>query len=129
MAGVEPALLQSIVIGCRIGREREKARHQALFAGPPALSDQTFGMFRIFDVPMPVIVALVARDELAVEVDANAIRIGFDRQFAVSIADGHGIMISVQGDAELARGNTREGASAIIGVRVERPEMRSLLHQ
>src|SRR4029077_7321929 len=66
---------------------------------------------------------------LVVEVDANAVRIGFDRQFAVSIADGHGIMIGVQGDAELARGKTREGTAECIRGRVERPEMRSFLHQ
>src|SRR6516165_11994731 len=128
MAGVEPALLQAIVIGCRIGREPEKARNQALFAGAPALSEQTFGVVGVFDVLMPAIVAGVAGNELVVEVGANPVRIGFDRQSTVSIADGDGIMIGVQSDAELARGNTGEGAGDVIGVRVEWPEMRSFLH-
>src|ERR1700756_1303738 len=86
-------------------------------------------MIGVFDVLMPAIVAAVAGDELVVEVDANAVRMGFDRQSAVSIADRHGIMIGVQGDAELARGNTGEGGGDVIEVRVERPEMRSLLDQ
>src|SRR5215831_13914637 len=41
MAGIEPALLQAVVIGRRVGREREKAQHQALFAGARALRQQS----------------------------------------------------------------------------------------
>jgi hypothetical protein len=52
MAGVESALLQAVVIGCRVGRGCEKAQQQALFAGAPALSDQTLGMVGLFDVLM-----------------------------------------------------------------------------
>src|SRR5262249_28579101 len=78
---------------------------------------------------MPAIVAWVAGDELVIEVDADAVRIGFDRQFAVRIADRDGIMIGVRGDAELARSNTRERACDIIGGWVEGPERRSLLDQ
>jgi hypothetical protein len=37
-------------IRCCIGREREKAQHQALFAGAPVLSEQSFGVVGIFDV-------------------------------------------------------------------------------
>src|SRR5215831_13352154 len=129
MAGIEPALLQAVVIGRRIGREREKAQHQALFAGAPALRQQSLDMVGVFDVLVPTIVASVAGDELVVEVDANPVRISFDRQSTVSIADGDGIMIGVHCDAELARSNTGEGACDVIGMWVERPEMRSFLQQ
>ena len=110
-------------------RGREEAQQQALFAGALALREQSFDVVGVFDVLVPTIVASVAGDELVVEVDANPVRIGFDRQSTVSIADGDGIMIGVHCDAELARSNTGEGACDVIGVWVKRPEMRSFLQQ
>jgi hypothetical protein len=50
MAGIEPALFQAVVIGCRIRRQRQEVHHQALFAGAAALGDQRLGVIRVFDV-------------------------------------------------------------------------------
>src|SRR5262249_17391427 len=71
VAGVEPALLQAVVIGCRIRRQRQEAHHQTLFAGSAALGDQTLGVVWILDVLVTTIAALVTGDELVVEVDAD----------------------------------------------------------
>jgi hypothetical protein len=48
VAGVEPALLQADVIGCRIRRQCQEVHHQTSFAGTGALGDQTLGVVRIF---------------------------------------------------------------------------------
>src|ERR1035438_6616489 len=50
VAGVKPALLQAVIIGCRIWRQRQEVHHQALFPGPAALGNQTVGVVRILDV-------------------------------------------------------------------------------
>jgi hypothetical protein len=64
VAGVEPALLQAVVIGCRIRRQRQEAHHQTLFPSAAALGDQTLGMIRVLDVLMTTIAAWVMGDEL-----------------------------------------------------------------
>ena len=79
--------------------------HQSLFAGTAALGDQTLGVIRILDVFMTTIPARMTGDELVVEVEADPIGIGFDGQTAVSVCGGYGILIGVQGDAELAGGD------------------------
>lgn len=58
--------------------------HQTLFAGTAALGDQTLGVIGILDVLVTTIAARVTGDELVVEVDADPVGIGFDRQSAVS---------------------------------------------
>ena len=103
--------------------------HQALFPGPAALGDQTLGVIRILDVLVPTIAARVTGDELVVEVDADPVGIGFDRQSAVSVCGGDGILIGVQGDAELAGGDTGRSVCEVVGVRVERSQMRTLLRK
>ena len=62
---------------------------------------------------MPAITAGVTGDELIVEVDAEAVRIGFDRQAAVSVGGGNVILIGVQRDAELAGGDAGRGERKI----------------
>ena len=86
-------------------------------------------MVRILDVLVTTIAARVTGDELVVEVDADPVGIGFDRQSAVSVCGGDGILIGVQGDAELAGGNTGRSVRDVVGVRVERSQMRTLLGQ
>src|SRR5580704_783152 len=127
VASVEPVLLD--VIGCRIWRQRQEVHHQALFAGPAALGDQTLGVVRLLDVLVPTIAARVTGDELVVEVDADPVGIGFDRQSAVSECGGDGILIGVQGDSELAGGDTGRSVCKVVGVRVERSQMRTLLRK
>jgi len=58
VAGVEPALLQAVVIGCRIRRQRQEVHHQALFAGTAALGDQTLGVVRLLDILVTTITEL-----------------------------------------------------------------------
>jgi hypothetical protein len=108
VAGVKPALPLAIVIGRRIRRQRQEVHHQALFPGTAALADQTLGVIRILDVLVTTIAARVTGDELVVEVDADPVGIGFDRQSAVSVWGEDGILIGIQGDAELAGGDTVE---------------------
>ena len=79
--------------------------HQSLFARTAALGDQTLGVIRILDVFMTTISARMTSDELVVEVEADPIGIGFDGQTAVSVCGGDGILIGIQGDAELAGGD------------------------
>src|SRR5215471_4907940 len=126
VAGVEPALLQAVVIGCRIGRQSQEVHHQALFAGAAALGDQSFGVVWVFDVLVTAIAAGMAGDKLIVEVDADPVRIGFDRDAAVRVAGRDGILIGIQGDAELAGGDAGRGVGDVVGVRIERSEMRTL---
>ena len=76
VAGVEPALLQAIVIGCRIWRQRQEVHHQALVAGTAALGDQALGVVRILDVLVATIAAQMTGNELVVEVDADPVGIG-----------------------------------------------------
>src|SRR5271169_295401 len=75
------------------------------------------------------IAARVTGDELVVEVDADPVRIGFDRQSAVSVCGGDGILIGVQGDAELAGGDTGRSECDVVGVRVEWSQTRTLSRQ
>jgi len=75
VAGVKPALLQAVIIGCRIGRQRQEVHHPALFAGTAALGDQTLGVVRLLDVLVTTVAARVTGDELVVEVDADPVRI------------------------------------------------------
>ena len=118
VTGVEPALLQALVIGCRIGRQRQEVHHQALFAGATALSDQSFGVVRLLNVLVTAIAARMAGDELVIEVDADPVRIGFDRDAAVRVAGRDGILIGVQSNAELAGGDTDRGVGDVVGVRI-----------
>ena len=129
VASVEPVLLQADVIGCRIRRQCQEVHHQTLFAGPAALGDQTLGVVRILDVLVPTIATRVTGDELIVEVDADPVGIGFDRQSAVSVWGGDGILVGIQGDAELAGGDTGRSVCKVVGVRVERSQMRTLLRK
>ena len=103
--------------------------HQALFPGTAALGDQSLGVIRVLDVLVTTITAGVTGDELVVEVDADPVGIGFDRQSAVSVCGGDGILIGVQGDAELAGGDTGRSVCEVVGVRVERSQMRPLLRK
>ena len=105
VARVAPALLQAVVIGLGIRRQRQETQHQALFPGPAALGNQPLGVIWILDVLVTTIAARVSGDELVVEVDADPVGIGFDRQSAVRVCGGHGILIGIQGDAELTGGD------------------------
>src|ERR1700689_5958059 len=71
----------------------------------------------------------MAGDELIVEVDADPVRIGFEHDAAVGVARWNGIMIGVQGDAQLAGGDTGRSAGDVVGVRIERPQMLPLLRE
>jgi hypothetical protein len=50
VTGVEPALLQAVVIGPGIRRQRQEVHHQALFRITAALGDQPLGVIRLLDV-------------------------------------------------------------------------------
>jgi hypothetical protein len=67
------------------GDSARKCIIRRLFAGPAALGDQTLGVVRILDVLVTTIAARVTGDELVVEVDADPVGIGFDRQSTVSV--------------------------------------------
>jgi hypothetical protein len=69
----------------------------------------------------------MAGDELIVEVDADPVRIGFEHDAAVGVARRNGILIGVQGDAELTGGDTGRSVREVVGARVERSQMRTLL--
>ncbi len=75
IAGVEPALLQAVVIGLRIRRQRQEAQHQALFPGAVALGDESLGVIGVLDILVTAIAARMAGDELAIEIDADPVRI------------------------------------------------------
>src|SRR5271166_3536737 len=77
MAGVEPALLEAVVIGLGIRRQCQEVHHQALLPGTAALGDQTLGVIRILDVLVTTIAARVTGDQLVVEVEADPVGIGF----------------------------------------------------
>ena len=47
----------------------------------------------------------------------------------VSICGGDGILIGVEGDAELAGGDASRSVCEVVRVRVERSQMRTFLHQ
>src|SRR6202008_1203182 len=82
LAGVEPLLLEALVICLGIRCDREEAHHQALFAGTAALSNERLGVLRILDVLVTAIAALMTVDELGLEIDADKVGIGFNRQSA-----------------------------------------------
>jgi hypothetical protein len=98
LAGVEPALLEAVVIGLGIRRQRQEVHHQALFPGTAALGDQPLGVIRFLDVLVTTIAACVTGDELVVDVEADPVGIGFDGHPAVSVCGGDGILIGIQGD-------------------------------
>jgi hypothetical protein len=81
----------------------------------------------ILEVEMTAIAAGMAGDELVVEVDADAVEPSFDGDAAVRVARRDGIVIGVQGDAELAGGDADRGAGDVVGIWVERPQMLALL--
>ena len=78
VAGVEPALLQADVIGCRI-RRQQLVHHQTLFAARLRWAIRPW-RGPILDVLVTTIAARATGDELVVEVDADPVGIGFDRQ-------------------------------------------------
>jgi hypothetical protein len=102
---------------------------QALFAGAAALGEEDFGVIGILDVKMTAIAAGMARDELVVEVDADAVWLGFDGDAAVGAARRDGIAIGVLGDAELAGGDAGRGAEDVVGIWIEQPQMLALLRE
>ena len=53
--------------------------------------------------------------------------LGFDRQSAAKVRERHGILIGVQGDAELAGSHAGRRAREVVGMRVEGSQMRTLL--
>ena len=121
-------LLQADVIGCRIRRPvPRKCIIRRCSRSPAALGDQTLGVVRLLDVLVPTIAARVTGDELVVEVDADPVGIGFDRQSAVSVRGGDGILVGIQGDAELAGRDTGRSVCKVVGVRVGRSQMRTAL--
>jgi hypothetical protein len=76
VAGIEPLLLETFVIGLGIRRQCQEAQYQALFPGSHTLGEQGLGVLGILDVLVATIAALVAGDELGIEVDADAVGIG-----------------------------------------------------
>ena len=85
VAGIQPLLLEAVLIGLGIGRQRQEAHHQALFPGPDTFADQTLGMLFILDVLVARIAALMAGDEFGVEIDAETVGIGFEGQAPVGV--------------------------------------------
>ena len=95
VACVEPLLLEAVVVGLGIRRDRQEAQHQALLSGPAALGDQPLGMLLILDVLVAQVAAVVAGDELSIEVDADTVGIGFDGQSPVRVGGGDGVAIGI----------------------------------
>ena len=138
IAGVQPTQFQAFIIGlgircrrCRsiassklktgaIRRRCQKAQHQALLPGAAALGDQSFGVLGILDILVTAIAARVPGNELVVEIDADPVGIGFDRHPTMRIGGRDGIVIGIQGDAELAGGNATRGLRNVVGGRIER---------
>src|SRR5262249_56864798 len=71
----------------------------------------------------------MAGDELSIEVDADAVGVGFDGQSAGRVGGGDGGAIGSGGDAELAGGACVCRARDIVAVLVERLQMRTLLRK
>ena len=65
----------------------------------------------------------VTGDEFVVAVNANPVRMGLDRHWAMSVPQWHRIMIGIQRDAELARRHRGYGASKIVGMRIGLSQM------
>jgi hypothetical protein len=110
VGGFEPLLLETFVIGLSIRGQRQEAQHQTLFPGTHTLGEQALGVLGILDIQVTRVAAGVTGDELGVEVDCDAVGIEFDGQATVSVGAGDGIVIGVDGDAELARGARGRGA-------------------
>ena len=91
VSGVEPLLLEAVVIGLGIRRQRQEVQHQALLPSPTAPGHQTLGVLFILDVLVAGIAARVAGDELGIEVDTDAIWVGFDGQAPVGVGGGDGV--------------------------------------
>ena len=84
VAGVEPLLLETVVIGLGIGDSaRKRSIRRCSRAGCAWRSGPWHA--RILDVLVARVAALMAGDELGVEVDADAVGIGFEGQAAVSV--------------------------------------------
>jgi hypothetical protein len=73
----------------------------------------------ILDVLVAGITALMASDELGIEVDADTVGIGLNGQPAMRVSGGNRIVIGVDGDAELTGGSRGRGARNIIDVWIE----------
>jgi hypothetical protein len=58
----------------------------------------------ILEILMAGIAARMAGDELGIEVEADAIGVGFDGKSPVRVGGGGGVAVGIEGDAELARG-------------------------
>src|SRR5262249_18260154 len=104
VAGVEPLLLEAVVIGLSIRGQCQEAQHQPLLSGSAAPGDQALGVLVILDVLVAGIAARMAGDELGIEVDADAVGVSFDGQSPVRVSGGDGVAVGIEGDAELARG-------------------------
>jgi hypothetical protein len=104
MLRVEAALCELSVIEFGLGREGQKAQEELVIAGFFALRQEGLGMIGVFEIPMAVIAAGVAGDEVVVVVEAEPVGIGFQRQRLAGSGGRDGIAVGVQGDAELPGG-------------------------
>jgi hypothetical protein len=77
----------------------------------------------ILDVLVAGIAALMAGDELGIEVDADAIGIGLYGEPAMRVGARNRIAVRVEGNTELAGGARGRGARDVVGMRIERPQM------
>ena len=93
------------------------------------LGEQDLGMIGLFDVLMAVIAADMTGDEFPVVIGTNPVRINLDGQAAVSIVSRDRVMVSVDGETELAAGCHSQGAGIVIGIGVERPQLEFLFQE
>ena len=80
MMRVEAARFELSVIEFGLGREGQKAQEELVIAGFFALLQEWLGMIGVFEIPMAVLAAGVAGDELVVVVEAEPVGRGFQRQ-------------------------------------------------
>ena len=128
IAGIQPAQLQAVV---EAWASVNNARKRSIKRCSRALLRWAIRALACRDprYPATAIAARVTGDELVVEIDAEPVWIGFDGYAAVGIGSGNGIVIGIQGDAELAGSDTACGLRDIIGVRIKRLQMRALCQQ
>src|SRR5208283_1040828 len=117
-AGVKAARLEALVIGRRLGRYPEEARHQSLLARVLALFEQRLRMIRILAVLVSIKAAYMPGDELVLVINADPLRIGFDDHALVRELGWHRVAIGVERDAELTRGAQVQDSGEIVRIRV-----------
>src|SRR5208337_1582697 len=105
MARVHAAFFKLSVVVASFGAKGEKAHEYFLVACFLSLGDQNFGTVRVFEVYISAVSPCVAGNEFISVVDADPVRICFERQVCPGIFCWNGVMVRLNAYPEL-RGGT-----------------------